>query len=117
MRYGLCKPKRDPEDFLIDILDSIEKIESFIEGFEFEDFSIDDKTIYAVILALEIIGEATKGLPDSLKMKHLEIPWREMSDLRDKMVHGDFGLDLEAIWNIAVEDISSLKPLIIKILS
>lgn len=109
--------ERDPEDFLIDILDSIEKIESFIEGFEFEDFSIDDKTIYAVILALEIIGEATKGLPDSLKMEHPEIPWREMSDLRDKMVHGDFGLDLEAIWNIAVEDISSLKPLIIKILS
>ena len=72
---------------------------------------------YAVILALEIIGEATKGLPDSLKMKHPEIPWREMSDLRDKMVHGDFGLDLEAIWNIAVEDISYLKPLIIKILS
>jgi uncharacterized protein with HEPN domain len=114
MRYGLCKPKRDPKDFLIDILDSIE---SFIEGFEFEDFSIDDKTIYAVILALEIIGEATKGLPDSLKMKHPEIPWREMSDMRDKMVHGDFGLDLEAIWNIAVEDISSLKPLIIEILS
>jgi len=108
--------ERDPEDFLIDILDSIEKIESFIDGFEFEDFSRDDKTIYAIILALEIIGEATKNLPDSLKMRHPEIPWREMSGLRDKMVHGDLGLDLEAIWNIAVEDVSSLKPLITKIL-
>ncbi|MGB9939272.1 DUF86 domain-containing protein [Methanosarcina sp.] len=109
--------ERDPEDFLIDILNSIEKIESFIEGFEFEDFSTDDKTIYAVILALEIIGEATKDLPDSLKIRHPEVPWREMSGLRDKMVHGDFGLDLEAIWNIAVEDVSSLKPLIARILS
>ena len=109
--------ERDSEDLLIDILDSIEKIESFIEGFEFEDFSIDDKTIYAVILALEIIGEATKNLPDSLKMRHPEVPWREMSELRDKMVHGDFGLDLEAIWNIAVEDVSPLKPLIVRILS
>ena len=109
--------ERDPEDFLIDILDSIEKIESFIEGLEFEDFSTDDKTIYAVILALEIIGEATKNLPDSLKMKHPGVPWREMSGLRDKMVHGDFGLDLEAIWNIAVDDVSSLKPLIVKILN
>ncbi|AKB51523.1 protein of unknown function DUF86 [Methanosarcina barkeri str. Wiesmoor] len=109
--------EEDTEDFLIDILDSIEKIESFIEGFGFEDFSTDNKTIYAVILALEIIGEATKSLPDSLKMEHPEIPWREMSGLRDKMVHGDFGLDLEAIWDIAVEDISTLKPLIIKILS
>lgn len=109
--------ERDPEDFLIDILDSIEKIEDFIKGFEFEDFSTDDKTIYAVILALEIIGEATKSLPDSLKMKHPEVPWREISGLRDKMVHGDLGLDLEAIWNIAVEDISSLKPSIAKILN
>jgi len=101
---------------LIDILDSIEKVESFIEGFEFEDFSIDDKTIYAVILALEIIGEATKNLPDSLKKKYPEVPWRDMSGLRDKMVHEDSGIDLEAIWNIAEEDISSLKPLIVNIL-
>lgn len=52
--------ERDPKDFLIDILDSIEKIEDFIEGFEFEAFSTDNKTIYAVILALEIIGEERK---------------------------------------------------------
>ncbi|HEY3362303.1 MAG TPA: HepT-like ribonuclease domain-containing protein [Methanosarcina sp.] len=69
--------ERDQEDFLIDILDSIEKVESFIEGFEFEDFFIDDKTIYAVILALEIIGEATKNLPDSLKKRCPEVPWRD----------------------------------------
>lgn len=109
--------ERDPEDFLIDILDSIEKIENFIKGFEFDEFSTDDKTIYAVILALEIIGEATKNLPNSLKVKHPEVPWREMSGLRDKMVHGDLGLDLEAIWNIAVEDVSFLKPLIAQILN
>lgn len=82
--------ERDQEDFLIDILDSIEKVESFIEGFEFEDFSIDDKTIYAVILALEIIGEATNNLSDSLKKRYPEVPWRDMSGLRDKMVHEGF---------------------------
>jgi len=68
--------ERDPEDFLIDVLDSIEEIESFIEGFGFEDFSTDNKTIYAVILALKIVGEAMKSLPDSLKMEHSEVPWR-----------------------------------------
>ena len=108
--------ERDQENFLIDILDSIEKVESFIEGFEFEDFFIDDKTIYAVILALEIIGDATKNLPDSLKKRYPEVPWRDMSGLRDKMVHEDSGIDLEAIWNIIEEDISSLKPLIVNIL-
>lgn len=108
--------ERDPEDFLVDILDSIEKIEDFIEGFGFEDFATDNKTIYAVILALEIIGEATKNLPNSLKTRHPEVPWRDMTGLRDKMVHGELGIDLEAIWDIAVRDISCLKPLIIKML-
>ncbi len=107
---------RDPKDFLIDILDSIEKIEDFIEGFEFEAFSTDNKTIYAVILALEIIGEATKNLPDSLKLRHPEVPWKDMTGLREKMLHAEYGLDLEAIWNIAIEDVSSLKPLIVRML-
>lgn len=55
--------ERDSVDFLMDILDSIEKIEDFIEGFNFEEFSKDTKTIYAVVRALEIIGEATKIYP------------------------------------------------------
>ena len=59
--------ERDPVDFLMDILDSVEKIEEFIEGFDFEEFSKDTKTIYAVVRALEIIGKATKNLPDSLE--------------------------------------------------
>jgi len=59
--------ERESVDFLKDILESIEKIEKFIKGLEFDDFSKDDNTIYAVIRALEIIGEATKNLPDSLK--------------------------------------------------
>ena len=61
--------ERDPIDFLTDIIDSIEKIENFIEGFNFEEFSKDTKTIYAVVRALEIIGEATKNLPNSLKIE------------------------------------------------
>jgi len=52
--------ERDSIDFLMDILDSIEKLQSFVEGFDFEEFSKDTKTIYAVLRALEIIGEATK---------------------------------------------------------
>jgi len=59
--------ERDSADFLRDILDSIDKIESFIEGFDFDEFTEDEKTVYAVIRALEIIGEATKNLPETLK--------------------------------------------------
>jgi uncharacterized protein with HEPN domain len=108
--------ERDPVDFLMDILDSIEKIENFVEGFNFEEFSKDTKTIYAVIRALEIIGEATKNLPNSLKVEHPEVPWRDMAGFRDKVVHGYFGVDLEVVWDTAIDDAPSLKPLIAKIL-
>jgi uncharacterized protein with HEPN domain len=108
--------ERDPIDFLMDILDSIEKIENFVEGYDFEEFSRDAKTIYAVVRALEIIGEATKNLPNSLKVEHPEVPWRDMAGFRDKVVHGYFGVDLEVIWDTAVDDAPSLKPLIAKIL-
>lgn len=108
--------ERDSVDFLMDILDSIEKIENFVEGFDFEEFSKDQKTIYAVLRALEIIGEATKNLPNSLKVEHPEVPWRNMAGFRDKVVHGYFGVDLEVVWDTVVDDAPSLKPLIAKIL-
>jgi uncharacterized protein with HEPN domain len=109
--------ERNPVDFLIDILDSIEKIENFVEGFDFEEFSKDPKTIYAVIRALEIIGEATKKLPNSLKVEHPEVPWRDMAGLRDKVAHDYFGVDLEVVWDTAIDDAPSLKPLTMKILN
>jgi uncharacterized protein with HEPN domain len=111
------KPEeRDSTDFLIDILDSIEKIGRFVEGFDFEAFSKDEKTIYAVVRALEIIEEATKNLPDSLRVNHPEVPWRDMAGFRDKVIHGYFGVNLEVVWDTAVEDAPFLKPLIVNIL-
>jgi uncharacterized protein with HEPN domain len=108
--------ERDSVDFLMDILDSIENIEDFVKGFDFEKFSSDTKTIYAVVRALEIIGEATKNLPSSLKLSHPEVPWKDIAGFRDKVVHGYFGVDLEVVWDTAVEDAPYLKPLIAKIL-
>jgi len=55
---------RDSTQFLLDILDSINDIEEFIKGIEFDKFSSDKKTVYAVLKALEIIGEAAKNIPD-----------------------------------------------------
>jgi len=109
--------ERNPVDFLMDILDSIEKIENFVEGFDFEKFTKDPKTIYAVVRALEIIGEATKNLPNFLKVEHPEVPWRNMAGFRDKVAHSYFGVDLEVVWDTAVNDAPSLKPLIAKILN
>lgn len=104
--------KRDYRDYLQDILDSINDIESFIQNMAFDSFKEDRKTIYAVIRCLEVIGEATKKIPKSIKDKYPSIPWREMAGMRDKMIHEYFGVDVGVLWETVKGDIPSLKPLV-----
>lgn len=100
---------RDSTQFLLDILESIDDIEEFIKGTEFNEFSDDKKTIYAVMKALEIIGEASKNISDTLKNEHPEVPWKLMAGIRDKVVHGYFVVDLPIIWSTIKKDVPSLK--------
>ena len=71
--------KRDLKLYVKDILDSILAIEKFVEGMDFEEFREDDKTSSAVIRKFEIIGEATKHIPDEIRQKYPDIPWKEMA--------------------------------------
>ena len=64
------------------------------------DFIKDDKTVDAVIRNFEIIGEASKNVPDDIKKKYPDIPWDEMYRLRNKAMHEYFGIDYEIIWEI-----------------
>ena len=104
------KSERDYQDYLRDIQDSIGKVARFIEGMTFEQFAADEKTAYAVIRALEIIGEATKQIPDSIREKYRQVPWREMAGIRDKLIHSYFGVNLEVVWKTATEDLPTLEP-------
>jgi uncharacterized protein with HEPN domain len=67
---------REYEDYLRDLLDAIEKVQNFIKDLQFEDFKKDDKTKFAVIRALEIIGEATKHISEEVRIKYQEVPWK-----------------------------------------
>jgi len=95
-------------DYIDDILDAILKIQTFLSGFDFETFSKDDKTQFAVIRALEIIGEASKKIPDKIKTSYSDITWREIAGMRDKLIHDYFGVDIDVVWKTAVEDIPSI---------
>lgn len=110
------REKREFTQFLQDILEAIDDIEGFVKETEYNEFSVDKKTIYAVTKALEIIGEATKNLPDSLKKEYSDVPWKFMAGIRDKVVHGYFSIDLPIVWKTAKTDVPSLKPLIEEIL-
>ncbi len=78
--------KREIGDYIQDISDAMNKAMEFVEGMEYEDFICDDKTIFAVIRAIEVIGEAVKNIPEDVKKDYPEIPWREMAGMRDKLI-------------------------------
>jgi len=67
---------QDYRDYIFDIIESIDDIESFINAMSFEDFLNDKKTINAVIRSIEIMGEAAKRIPESIRSRYPSIPWR-----------------------------------------
>ena len=109
--------ERSYVDYLEDILDAIEKVSQFVEGMTYERFMADSKTEFAVIRALEIIGKATKHLPQSFRDSYREIAWREMSGMRDKLTHEYFGVNLLVLWKTCLDDLPRLEPMIRDILT
>lgn len=109
--------KRQIQDYLQDILDAIDAAESFVEGMTFEDFQNDQKTIFAVTRAIEIIGEAAKSIPISWREKYSQIPWKNITGMRDKLIHHYFGVNLQVVWNTVKDEIVRLKPIIQEILA
>ncbi len=67
--------KRPFLDYIEDILESILKVEQFVEGLDYNTFVFDEKTLYAVRTALQIIGEASAKIPKNIREQHQEIPW------------------------------------------
>ena len=96
------------------MLEAISNGIAFADRISFIEFSEDERTKYAVIRAIEIIGEASKKVPLEIKSQYLEIPWRGMSGMRDKLIHDYFGIDVEIVWATVKDDLPRLKMLLTK---
>ena len=102
--------KRDHKLFIKDIISAMKSIEEFVEGLSLDEVREDDKTSSAVIRKFEIIGEATRHVPDKLKEKYPDIPWKRMAGMRDRLIQAYFGVDYRLVWEAIKIDIPELKP-------
>jgi len=102
--------------FLQAIQLSMHRISEYIEGYDFARFKLDYKTVDAVVRNFEIIGEASKKIPKSVKEKYPQVPWEEMYYLRNKVSHEYHGIDCLIIWDVATNYLPENKSEIDKII-
>ncbi len=97
--------ERDSLLFLEDIVKSMERVQEYITGVDFQKFKWDYKTVDAVIRNFEIIGEASKNVSLDVKKDNIQVPWEAMYRLRNRISHEYFGIDYEIIWDIATRQL------------
>lgn len=108
--------KRNIHLYIRDILESIDCIGEYVNELSREQLIEDKKTQDAVLRRLEIMGEASKNIPSTIKKKYPQIPWKEMAGTRDVLTHAYFSVNSERIWNIIKNNLSNLRVEIKKIL-
>lgn len=104
-------------DSLHDILDATSAAIEFLSDLTKDEFVLDRKSQFAVIRALEIIGEASRRIPRSFRGDHPEIPWAAMSGMRDKLIHDYFGVSLDVVWRTVHDDLHPLRNSIANLLN
>ncbi|MEX0272579.1 DUF86 domain-containing protein [Leptolyngbyaceae cyanobacterium UHCC 1019] len=108
---------RSAADFLQDMVNYADDATNFVAGMDFATFEQDKRTSYAVVRAVEVIGEAAKNIPQTLKDQYPNIPWRSIAGMRDKVIHQYFGVDFQVLWDTVQQDIPPLRIAIAQVLT
>lgn len=101
--------EKDNQIFLGHILECINKIEKYVANIDERNFGGNSLVVDAVVRNLEIIGEAVRNLDDNFKSVNIHIPWRDIADLRNVLIHEYFGVDKEKVWMVIKKDLPELK--------
>lgn len=109
--------ERDDSVYLRHILEAIGAVGEYLTGIDYEQFRGKRLLQDGVIRQCEIIGEATKNLSPEVRQMSADIPWKNMAGMRDKLIHQYFGVDIEAVWITAQDDLPLLEVAIERLLA
>ena len=88
-----------------------------LSSYDFDTFAANDEKVYAIMQALEIIGEAAKKVPRSAQARYPDVPWRDVAGMRDKLIHSYFNVNLRRVWRTVREDLPSLQAVLERMLA
>ncbi|MGC8785571.1 MAG: DUF86 domain-containing protein [Armatimonadota bacterium] len=100
---------RDDMVYLQHILEAALAIEEYLQGIDYDHFMSNRMVQDAVIRRIEVIGEATRNLSLDIKQRYSDVPWQRIAGMRNKLIYGYFGVDMDAVWGTATRDVASLK--------
>lgn len=102
-------PPRDPRLRIDDMLTAIDRIERYTSGMTFDAFATDQRTIDAVIRNFEVMGEAARHIDEQVGATAPGVPWNDIRDMRNILIHAYFGVDVATLWKTIVDDLPPLK--------
>lgn len=102
--------------YLEEILVAVSRVREYTKAGR-DHFKTDRMVQDAVIRNIEIIGEATKCLPDALKATEPAVPWRSIGAMRDLLIHRYFRVDLDRVWDVVIGDLDSLEASVRRLLA